>query len=326
MNRNLGIILLFCLLAFLIIIPLHLASVADRARLESELAASKQAGREMVASLNASSGTVAQLEQKLGEMSTMLTATADQLQLMAGQSQKGPVAGAAQVKAVGGDGQAGLGMEFDRIDGADGVLLATNATFSGLYGRRLVFRSPGMAPLGFDVEQVHPEVLAKLDVNADLARRRQYEMDEEKRSQAEAVRKAYQLRLAAERKYAEQMEAVRREQDRLAREQQKEAQERALALDQLAVERQKAEAALTAATAAMIRAQNPTPVYVYGAGVTLPMPVSNESTLPTPPTPGTPPVAATPPVMPSQPARPVPPTPPTKPTGPPPGLLKTKTP
>lgn len=150
---------------------------------------------------------------------------------------------------------------FAKLLDRSGNLVVADATFSGLYGRRLVFHSPNVpaGAVAFDVDDLHPAVLYHLSIDADAARTKQERMDIGKRAEAVA---GYQAALVAEaerRKSWEAAERVRIEQEKanaeLATQQ---AQQQAIAATAYN-EGLKARAAARMADAAMIQALNPQP-------------------------------------------------------------------
>jgi len=319
---GLGAVLLVALAALL----LH--SRAGQARVRAELAEAREAATRQGIELRVSRETAAQLEQKLTEVAEVLSQTTEKL---AETSQRLAAGETRQTNApAGGQKPAGQPvanpapaperelnlLTLAELPGAKGGVLATNVTFAGLSGRRLIFRRAEGPPTAFDVDDVHPATLARLNVDPDAAKQRQYELDQQKRAHAEAAARAYQTRLAAAQKLAEQEAARRRDQAREAEEQRKIAEERALKLEALEIERQKAQAALRQADAAIIQALNPVPVYVN------PLFNSVTNTLPSSPSAPNRPQAPTLPTAPTAPIQPQAPTPsalptaPTQPTGP----------
>ncbi len=139
---------------------------------------------------------------------------------------------------------------FSTIVGIKGGRLATNGTFGGLYGRRLVFRFASSTPRSFDVDDLHPMMLKYLGIDAEAAKLQQVQLEQARteRERADYVQSAKDQqalaiqRIAAAKIYAEQVKAD--EESRLK----KEAAEN---------ERLKAIAAAKAADAAMIQAQKP---------------------------------------------------------------------
>lgn len=85
------------------------------------------------------------------------------------------------------DGRVTRNVAFEELIGVHGQILATAATFRGAYGRRLVFRGPDNQPLAFDVEELHPGVLAHLRIRlSDVTAAHQHEQ-ENRRLRAEAA-------------------------------------------------------------------------------------------------------------------------------------------
>jgi hypothetical protein len=66
---------------------------------------------------------------------------------------------------------------FPKVVGAHGETLATNAAFALITGRRLVFRPENEASIAVDVDNVHPLVLQYLGIDATAAKSKQQQMD-----------------------------------------------------------------------------------------------------------------------------------------------------
>lgn len=155
---------------------------------------------------------------------------------------------------------------FPQLLGAKSEVLATNATYSSAFGQRLVFRPVTGSPLAFDVDELHPGVLAYLGLDADTLKQAQVELDQRRQAQEAAYRKDLALRQAAEQKAAAEQARLNVEYAKL-REEQRQAQ---VAEDQknrqLDNDRLRAEAAMRSADAALQDALRPDyivqPVYV----------------------------------------------------------------
>lgn len=132
---------------------------------------------------------------------------------------------------------------FSKVVGAGGGTLLTDATFSGLYGRRLAFRADGDVIKAYDVDEMHPLMLKYLSINAEAAKVAQKHMSEAAIKQQQAQ---YAQMLQDQQAWAIQREAN----GKIAIEQQKLAAEQAAKQTELETERIKA-------NAAMIQAQKP---------------------------------------------------------------------
>ncbi len=279
------------ILLMAIAVPAALGLLLFQTRLASPTAPAsaevEAARKETVSALKAldqSQETVAMLESKLTEVADVLARTTDKLQetsaqLAALQAPQGTPTNGAPALA---EGKAAINSMappvalkkiefketfFDSVPDAEGKELLSKATFTGMTGRRLIFRPQQGPPTTLDVDQVHPQVLAMAGVDADAAKQAQYELDLSKKAQAEAAQKAYQKQQATVRKLQEQLAARQRELAREAEEKRRIDEERAMKLEALNIERQKAQAALRNADAAMVRAMNAVPVLVGGTFV-----------------------------------------------------------
>jgi hypothetical protein len=119
---------------------------------------------------------------------------------------------------------------FSKVVGVKGETLAVNATFGEQIGRKLIFRPENQPPISVDVDAIHPIILKYLGIDAAAAKQQQSRLDSAwaTKTQADSVKAAldYQAALAQQ-----QTEA------------------------QLAIEKQKADAAQQAALAAQQQAQ-----------------------------------------------------------------------
>jgi len=76
---------------------------------------------------------------------------------------------------------------FDELPAPSGQSLATDVRYHGIYGRRLVFRDAVNRPKAFDVEEVHPGVLAHLGIDVNDATEAGHRAEERRRARAEAA-------------------------------------------------------------------------------------------------------------------------------------------
>jgi hypothetical protein len=137
---------------------------------------------------------------------------------------------------------------FDALLAADGRVLARGAEFSRAWGRRVFFRAPDSPPLAFDVDQLHPDVLHYLGLDAESAKAHQADLDRAKQLAAERAEKERKERLDAERERAQARQKALA--DRAA-------QPAGVSAEQLITL-----AALRAVETANTRAQTPPPVIV----------------------------------------------------------------
>lgn len=95
---------------------------------------------------------------------------------------------------------------FSALLGADGRPLARDAEFSRSLGRRLFFRTPHGPPLGFDVDQLHPDVLHYLGLESGRLKAAQDEMNRQKQLAVERAEKERQERLEGARNRQEALQ------------------------------------------------------------------------------------------------------------------------
>ena len=119
---------------------------------------------------------------------------------------------------------------FPKVVGIHDEILATNAAFAYITGRRLLFRPGNQTPVVVDVDNIHPLILKYLGIDADAAKLNQQQTDA-----ANAAGRRAQAAMDAQ--YAKDQQAK---------------MEREAAL---AIEREKADAAQQAAWAAQQQAQ-----------------------------------------------------------------------
>ena len=266
MKRTQVVILCLCILLVALLAVLQLRSNVREAELRQELIRQNEIIASGQLALEASRETSSMLEKKLDDLAEALTASASKSEMpptaegsinlaIPAQAARAhdtnasvPVAASRQVTSV----------FVETVLGAQGNMLATNATFSGMVGRRLVFRLPKGPPAAFDVDQLHPDTLAKLGVDPDSARKAQYDLDQMKRAQAEANQKSYQAKLLAIGKLEA---AARAERAKAAETERKMQMEYEMRLREAESDRIRAEAQMRSADAAMARALNPDPIY-----------------------------------------------------------------
>lgn len=66
---------------------------------------------------------------------------------------------------------------FPKVVGSNNEILATNAAFAYLTGRRLVFRPGNQMSVVVDVDNIHPLILKYLGIDADTAKLNQQQID-----------------------------------------------------------------------------------------------------------------------------------------------------
>ena len=146
---------------------------------------------------------------------------------------------------------------FPEVRDNNNNLRATNATFAKLSGRRLIFRPEEGVSIEMDVDEVHPAILAYLEIDVEKAKGNQSAADIawERREISEHAQAVEQARLEQEAKEAQ--ERIRIEQEKANAEIAKQnAQAQAIA-EAAYNERMKAQAAKEQADAAMLDAGKP---------------------------------------------------------------------
>lgn len=130
---------------------------------------------------------------------------------------------------------------FPKVVGIHNEILATNAAFAYITGRRLVFRPGNQMSLVVDVDAVHPLILQYLGIDSKAVKERLRQINEQAAANAAAQAEAARIQLELGRQ-AWEAGAPAREAKRIAD-------------AQLAIEQQKADAALRIADAAQKQAQ-----------------------------------------------------------------------
>lgn len=149
---------------------------------------------------------------------------------------------------------------FKTLYGRNGEVLGRDLEYSAVYGRRVAFKEViSSRRLAFDVEELHPYVLAHLGINADGQKQYQARQDELwRRMEAAGLKSAAEEQSRREaRKAAE--DAARIEAEKLLAEQRQREHEQEMQRRAMENESLRAEAAMRSADAAMIRALTPPP-------------------------------------------------------------------
>jgi hypothetical protein len=216
-------------------------SKANKAKL-SEYADIVESNRQLVATLGKD---VSELNGALADYTNQLATANDKIQAYALAEQNRQREELEQsLASVPKPVLIGKVLMFPKVAGVHNEILATNAAFAYLTGRRLLFRTSDPLPAIFDVDAVHPLVLKYLGIDAAAAKLKKQQSDV-------AAAAAMQAGAAATAQLERDLQAK---------------QEREAAL---AIEQEKADAAQRAAWAAqqqadamMFKALNPTPVNV----------------------------------------------------------------
>lgn len=286
---------------------------SQRRAKERMVAELEQAQRSLSASaraLNTSRDLSKQLEEKVGQLAEVLNQSTEKLNEAHSKlnqyetRSKPPVATGAVPAPVVTESKDRTGKvvkhyTFPKVLGKDGQSLAADVEFGNIYGRRLVFRRAAGAPLAFDVDEVHTDVLAHLQIDPEAAKYQQTQMDRQKKQREEAAYKDYLVRHVAEQKAIQTAQVEQAKAEEARRKQQAEMD---LKYRELENDRIRAEAQLRSADAAMARAFNPSPTYynypLNGVPYVNGVPVMPVYPLP----PGTAPTAPTAPTVPTVPS------------------------
>jgi hypothetical protein len=148
---------------------------------------------------------------------------------------------------------------FPKLLKFDGSVLATNAEYRQMMGRRAVFMNADGSGGSYDVDELHPAILRILGINVESAKRRQVAVD-----RAWAIKDAVDLRsyaLRQEKAAERQQEEARQreEQARLAGVQRQSAIDNQLRIQAIENDSLRAAASMRAADAAMAQALYPSP-------------------------------------------------------------------
>jgi len=202
-------------------------SKANKAKL-AELADVVESGKESIAGLE---NKVSQLSNDLNKGAGELSAANEKIQAYA-LAEQNRVADERKkyLESVPQPTFDGKIYFFPKVVGARGEILATNAVFAFITGRRLVFRPENQTSLTVDVDNVHPLILQYLGIDAAAAKSKQQQTDAAWAAKSQAERAQATLDYQAE-------EAKR------------------MADAKLAIEKQKADAAQQAAWAAQQQAE-----------------------------------------------------------------------
>lgn len=268
-NRTIVIAMLAALVLALLLGAVWDSQRQAKERMVAELERAQRSLSASARALNTSRDLSKQLEEKVGQLAEVLNQSTEKLnEAHSKLSQyetrgKPPVATGAVPAPVVSESKDRAGKvikhyTFAKVLGKDGQLLAADVEFGSLYGRRLVFRRAAGSPLAFDVDEVHSDVLAHLQIDPDAAKYQQTQMDLQKKQREEAAYKDYLVRQAAERKAILIAKAEQAKAEEARRKQQAEMD---LKYRELENDRIRAEAQLRSADAAMARAYNPSPTY-----------------------------------------------------------------
>lgn len=183
-------------------------------------------------------GQIAQmLENKVQQLTTVLTNSTAQLQatrarledaeraLAAKEAEQhqeetarqslGQVPAPAVTVAVGADGKESRTFAFPRVLDRDGLALGTNMTFIQRYGRKLVFRPAAEGTsISVDVNTIHPAILSYLSIDAESAKADQSRIDTAWRAKEEADRVAAREHYLVQQQRQEAEERIRIERDK----------------------------------------------------------------------------------------------------------------
>lgn len=149
---------------------------------------------------------------------------------------------------------------FPELIDPDGKHLASNMEFTRLYGTKLAFKSASGAPASYEAEELHPGILAHLDISLYDAKQKQEEWENQIKRRKEIAMQQQAARQRAE------LERRKHEAERL-----KEELDRKAKIARIENDRMLAEAAIRQADAAIMEAQRPPDNYysqpvIYGNG------------------------------------------------------------
>ena len=150
---------------------------------------------------------------------------------------------------------------FPQLLNTNGRVLAVNAEFSAMYGRRIAFKYENGDRGVYDVDELHPGVLRTLGVDPEAAKARQAEKDaaaaRKKAAELQAYQELYEEMRGRQVEFQQKWERQRKEQARLAEIQRQNQLNEQLRIQAAENDRLRAEATMRAADAAMVQALNP---------------------------------------------------------------------
>lgn len=286
MNKLLIAIVAVLLLAVVGVTWAFTAQKRANRQLAAQIAAANQATTGQKAALEKSRQTVEALEYKITRLIMMLTNstmelvdTRQRLQELEARAAVGnmlhspstdgsdadPASALApslvvRTNASGGEQRVAL---FATLYGTNGLVLGHNLEYSGVYGRRAAFKeSASTRRVAFDVDQLHPHVLAHLGINADAQKQRHARQEALwRRVEAEGLRLAAEQAAKREAQRAA-AEAARREEEKLLAEQMQREFEWEMQMRAIEDDAIRADAAMRAADAAMFEAFEPPPSFL----------------------------------------------------------------
>ena len=225
---------------------------ALRSRLQAESKASKSKLDDLAGVVESNMQSIVALENKVSKLSDDLNKSADELSAANDKIHAYALAEKSRqeeerriyLASVPEPTLFGKVLVFPKVVGIHNEVLATNAAFAYVTGRRLVFRTADPLPVVADVDSIHPLILKHLGIDAETAKANQQQMDA---------------------KFAAEMQAGAAATAQLERDLQAKREREAA----LAIEKDKADAAQRAAWAAqqqadalMFKALTPTPINV----------------------------------------------------------------
>lgn len=245
-----------------------------RDRVVVQLREAEQALAAEQAALKTEEETAKALESKLGQMTEVLTNLTARLREAATdlnenqarlealrqavaqkESQQRLLAALPEPRKVSKDGA--TTWLFSQLLSADGRVLALNAEYSATYGRRVAFRYENGDRGAYDVDELHPGVLSKLQIDPAIAKAKQAAQDQAAVRQRAAELQGYQEKLQQFHQRQEEEARQREEQARLAEVQRQNQLNEQLRIQAAENDRIRALAAMRQADAAMMQALNP---------------------------------------------------------------------
>lgn len=252
----------------------------ETARVTDELAASQAAHKESQSALARQDASIAAMETQVLELTEVLTQSTEKLRqateaLNAASAADRPppqltAAEVSQLQSAVKDpvvttetdrkGAEVKTYVFPELIDPDGKHLASDMEFTRLYGTKLAFKSETGTPASYEAEELHPGILAYLDINLYDAKQKQEEREDQIKRRKEIAMQQQAARQKAELERRKKESEFRKEEfDRKAK------------IAKIENDRMLAEAAIRQADAAIMEAQRPPDNYysqpvIYGNG------------------------------------------------------------
>jgi hypothetical protein len=212
------------------------------------------------------------LEEKLGQMTKTLLAVSEQLNAANGKildyESKGstPPPNTTSKLSVPSainrpDSEGNAHYIFPALVSLDGRVIGENMEYSSTLGRSLVFKDASGQRKRFDVDQLHPELLAQIGIDASSAKQKQVELDARNKAIDEVNQQGAALRIQARMVGIQQQQVMQAQIDienaKIAEQRRQAMVNEQVQAAQLENQRLSVQAQLRAADAAMQQALNP---------------------------------------------------------------------